>query len=184
MKDLVVLVNDANEPIGTALKDEVHHSKTPLHRGFSLFVFRKNGDLLLQERSSKKKTFPRVWSNSCCGHPSPGESVEDAAKRRAADELGLKLIDIRIILPDFRYRAEMNGIVENEICPVLVSFTADDPQINREEVEAIRWVPWKEWLEEIQKNPGGYSPWCVEETHLLAANTEFGKIYKKRICSP
>src|SRR3989338_9117540 len=107
MKDHVILVNDANEPVGIAPKDAVHHADTPLHRGFSLFIFHKNGNVLLQQRSLTKKTFPGVWSNSCCGHPGSGESPVDAAKRRAKHELGLDLPDIKEIIPNYRYRAEM-----------------------------------------------------------------------------
>lgn len=177
MEEHVVLVNDANQPIGIAPKDTVHSANTPLHRGFSLFLFRKNGDVLLQQRSRKKKTFPGVWSNSCCGHPQQGESAVDAAKRRAKNELGLDLKDIKEIIRDYRYRAEMNGIVEHEICPVLIGCTDREPVINPEEVEAIRWMPWKRWVGETQSNPQGYSSWSVEETKLLNDNSEFKNFF-------
>lgn len=180
MEEYVVLVNSINEPIGKARKDEVHHDQTPLHRGFSLFVFRKNGDVLLQQRSRKKKTFPLVWSNSCCGHPQPGESAVDAAKRRAKEELGLDLTDIKEIIHDYRYRAEMNGIVENEFCPVLMGYTNQEPVINPNEVETIKWLPWQEWVEEITRNPQEYSSWSVEETQLLSINDAFIRIYTQR----
>lgn len=177
MEEYVILINDANVPIGTARKDRVHHGETPLHRGFSLFIFNPSGEILLQQRSSRKKTFPGIWSNSCCGHPQPGESAVDGAKRRAEDELGLVLTDVHEIISDYRYRSEMNGVVENEICPILIGFTHHTPRINKEEVEAIRWISWIEWLEEIQRNPQGYSSWSVEETRLLDANRGFRKRY-------
>ena len=40
-----------------------------LHRAFSVFLFNNNNQLLLQQRSSHKITFPLVWTNTCCSHP-------------------------------------------------------------------------------------------------------------------
>jgi len=163
----VVLLNDAFEPIGTMPKSQVHGADTPLHRAFSLFIFNAAGDLLLQQRSSKKVAFPLVWSNSCCGHPLPDEDYENAAIRRARFELGLENIAPEIAIPDFRYRAEMHGIVENEFCPVLTAVTGAEPIPNPDEVEATRWIPWKEWVTETSVHPERYSPWCVAETAFL-----------------
>ena len=91
--EFVVLINEKNEAIGKALKSEVHTDKTPLHRGFSVFLFNSKKQLLLQQRSSQKITWPLIWSNSCCGHPLPAESVLEAAKRRLSFELNLDISD-------------------------------------------------------------------------------------------
>lgn len=167
MQELVVLLNDAFEPIGTMPKSEVHTGDTPLHRAFSLFIFKPTGELLLQQRSGKKVAFPLVWTNSCCGHPLPDESYENAACRRAAFELGLTGLRPEMAVPDFRYKASMHGIVENEFCPVLTAETDAEPVPNADEVEAVRWIPWKEWVKETTEHPENYSPWCVAETALL-----------------
>src|SRR5438067_12237108 len=98
MQEEVVLVNEQNEPVGTSEKLVTHNSQTPLHRGFSVFLFNTNGELLLQQRSSKKKTWPLVWSNSCCGHPQLNETSIDAAKRRLRHELGIKDTQLWVIL--------------------------------------------------------------------------------------
>ena len=45
------------------------NGRAPLHRAFSLFHFNPKGQLLLQNRSSLKVTFPNLWTNSCCSHP-------------------------------------------------------------------------------------------------------------------
>src|SRR5260221_4426490 len=104
MKDYVVLVDDRNEVTGTSEKLEMHNSNTLLHRGFSIFLFNKKGKLLLQHRSHKKKTWPLVWSNSCCGHPMMNENPENAAKRRLLYELGINNAEIFMILPEYKYR--------------------------------------------------------------------------------
>lgn len=170
MRDYVVLINDKNEPLGRMEKLSAHSDKTPLHRGFSLFLFNPKGELLLQQRSHKKKTWPLEWSNSVCGHPRLNETPIDAAKRRLFFELGIKNAEISMALPNYRYKAEKDGIVENEICPVMVAYTDEIPKLNSDEVEKIKWIPWRDWLLEIKKNPKNYSPWCVEETKLLVKN--------------
>ncbi|MBI5465568.1 isopentenyl-diphosphate Delta-isomerase, partial [Candidatus Gottesmanbacteria bacterium] len=88
--ELVVLVDEENRQIGTADKDGIHTQSTPLHRGFSLFLFNSKNELLLTQRALNKQTFPGVWTNTVCGHPGPGESNVDAARRRLYKELGIK----------------------------------------------------------------------------------------------
>lgn len=165
--ELVVLVDEKNNQIGTAPKDTVHSDHTPLHRGFSLFLFNKNHELLLTRRADTKKTFPGVWTNTVCGHPGSGEEVADAAKRRLQDELGLTVDDIRVVSP-YRYTCtDKNGIQENEICPILVGHTQENPKPDPREVGGWKWMPWKEFLSEIKLHLEIYSPWCIEEAAIL-----------------
>jgi len=175
MTELVVLVDDHNNPIGTADKSTVHSQKTPLHRGISVFLFNGHKQLLIQQRSRKKKTWPLVWSNSCCGHPGPNETNMDTAARRLEYELGVSKSSLSVILPDYQYQHVKNGISENEICCVLTAVTDQEPIINTDEVETVKWIPWKNWLNEIKNNPKKYSEWSIEETGLLIKNPEFMK---------
>ena len=166
--EVIVFVDESGIPIGTGPKADSHHSGTHLHLAFSVFLFNSNGELLLQQRALTKKTWPGVWSNSCCGHLLPGERTEDAAARRLSHELGFSNIDLTIALPDFRYRAELDGVVENEICPVLVGFTDVEPDPNPDEVNAVRWMHWDQVLKSVTDPQLQLSPWAIEEVQLLA----------------
>ncbi len=173
----VILVDEKNHILGTMPKAEVHQKKTPLHRAFSVFIFNNKGEILLQKRSARKKTWPGVWSNSCCGHPALGEKNEQAAKRRIKEELGLKVKNIKEIAP-YRYKFSKNGIMENEICPVLtISLKKVPPKIkfDKKEVESVRWVDWHEFLEEIKRQPRTYSPWCVKQAKILRRKLKIKK---------
>ena len=75
----------------------------------------------------------------------------------------------------------MKGIVENEICPVFISFTEKNPIPNKEEVENIRWIKWENFLKEINNNPGKYSVWCEQEAKLLEKNEQFQGLTANKI---
>jgi isopentenyl-diphosphate Delta-isomerase len=175
MEEYVVLVNDNNEQIGVMPKLAAHNANTPLHRAFSCYVFDHKGKFLLTQRALTKKVFPGVWTNSCCGHPMPDEKTEDAIKRRLAFELGLQPEKIDVMLPHYRYRAEMDGIVENEICPVFTAIVSEDPKPNKEEVKNYKWIEWDEFVKMLEKEPKIYSPWCKEQVHLLNENKQFAE---------
>lgn len=163
----VVLVDEENNVIGTKPKAEVHTSDTPLHRGFSLFVFNTENELLVTKRSFTKKTFPGLWTNSCCGHPGPNEEVIASAKRRLKEELRIVAPNIKQVA-HYRYRfADSNGVVENEICPILLAHIDYDPNPNPQEVEEWKWVAWDEFLKDIERDPLQYSPWCREEAKII-----------------
>lgn len=172
-QELVVLIDENDNPIGTEKKSKVHTENTPLHRGFSVFIFNKKNQLLLQQRSKNKKTWPLAWSNSCCGHPAPGESYNEAAKRRSRYELELDIHPV-LILPRYKYRYQRNGIVENEICPVFVAKT-DKKKIdsNPLEVEKTMWMDWNTFLANRSSKKYEFSEWCREEAEFLSMSNKF-----------
>jgi isopentenyl-diphosphate delta-isomerase len=178
--DKIVFVTEENTPIGTGDKLPSHHSDTKLHRAFSVFLFNSIGDLLMQQRALSKKTWPGVWSNSCCGHVMLHELTESAARRRLKLELGLTGVVLRLALPDFRYRAERDGIVENEICPVLIGFTDDEPRPNPGEVESVKWVNWPAFVASLDDPDIDISPWAIEEAREFLVSPVFKSEYLAR----
>ncbi|WP_295656721.1 isopentenyl-diphosphate Delta-isomerase [uncultured Nocardioides sp.] len=168
--ELVVLLSEDGTPIGTALKSEVHHGETPLHLAFSCYVFDRDDRLLLTRRAWEKKTWPGAWTNSCCGHPGPAESVADAVVRRVEQELGVRVTELELVLPGFRYRAVMaDGTVENEICPVYVA-RCDDPATlapDADEVAEHEWVDWTSFRDDVLHGRRDVSPWCVEQVEAM-----------------
>ncbi len=166
-EELVVLVDEQNNVLGTTPKATVHTKDTPLHRGFSVFLFNAKGELLLTQRASTKKTFPGVWTNTACGHPGPDERPIEAAKRRLKEELGIEAEYIKHV-SDYRYTfTDVHGIKENEICPIFIAFGNTDPVPSPEEVDTWKWVPWQDFLDDMHERPDVYSPWCREEAMFI-----------------
>ena len=165
----VVLVDETGREIGRASKSGVHHRATPLHLGFSCYLFDPAGRALLTRRSLQKVTWPGVWTNSFCGHPAPGEPIADAVRRRALGELGVAIDEPVCILPDFRYEAiAADGTVENEICPVFYARADAEIVAAPAEVMDYRWVSWQE-LRAAARLPWALSPWAVDQIPLLEA---------------
>lgn len=173
--DMIVYCDESGTPTGTFPKLAAHDGDTKRHLAFSVFLFNDKGELLLQQRALTKKTWPGVWSNSCCGHVMLNETSEHAAHRRLKYELGISVEKLHLILPDFRYRAEKDGVVENEICPVFVGFTSAQPKPNPSEVNDVRWVDWQQFVVEVADPANGYSPWAREEVELLAREPKINR---------
>lgn len=169
-EELVVLLDDRRRPIGTAPKATVHTASTPLHLAFSCYAFDPAGRLLVTRRALGKKTWPGVWSNTCCGHPGPGEDLAGAMTRRLGQELGIVPVEVELALPDFAYRATMaDGTVENEFCPVFRVLVDADPTPDPTEVGEWRWADWAELVTVAAGAPWLISPWAALQIPRLAA---------------
>lgn len=168
---VVCLVDPDGTQLGVRDKEPAHREPVSLHRGVSLYVFRGQ-DLLVSQRSFHKKTWPGVWTNTCCGHPGPGESATAAALRHLYHELGASRVDgAHVVLPDFRYEVTMgNGWAENEICPVVAATVDGDWRVAPEpsEVADHRWLPWPTFVQLALL--GLTSPWSqLQVRELLTA---------------
>jgi isopentenyl-diphosphate delta-isomerase type 1 len=169
-EERVVLLDATGRPCGTLPKRSIHHARTPLHLAFSCHVIDEDGRVLLARRAEGKRTWPSTWSNACCGHPQPGETLREAVTRRLNAELGFVPRRMGLAVPDFAYRAAMpGGIAEHELCPVVVAEVKGEPWLNPAEVDAIEWVTWDALRRRAERAPDTLSPWSVLQVARLAA---------------
>ncbi|MGP5688515.1 isopentenyl-diphosphate Delta-isomerase [Glutamicibacter ardleyensis] len=160
----VILLSEDGEPIGACPKELVHTQNTALHQAFSCYLFNTQGQLLVTRRALSKLTWPGVWTNSFCGHPMPGEPIEEAVRRHAAHELGARVTGPSVVLPDFAYRAvDASGIVENERCPVFIATLDNELTPNPDEVMDYQWVDVANLEASVAQTPWAFSPWVVEQ---------------------
>jgi isopentenyl-diphosphate delta-isomerase len=165
----VVLLTADGTPCGVADKASVHGEVTPYHLAFSCYVFDHTGRLLVTRRALDKATWPGVWTNSCCGHPGPGEEPRDAVVRRLAQELGLEPQDLMLALPDFSYRASFGGVEEYELCPVFLARSDAEPRLDPTEVAEAVWRSWPEFVTAASAPGSEISPWAQEQVRALVA---------------
>jgi len=163
MMEQVILVDEKDNETGVMPKLEAHQ-KGILHRAFSVFIFNSKGELLLQQRALNKYHSAGLWSNTCCSHPLPGESINDAANRRLAEEMGLSCK----IYPAFSfiYKADLyNDLVEHEYDHVFIGTSDAVPVISKDEVAQSKYIDVQSLTEDMIKNPSTYTAWlriCFE----------------------
>jgi isopentenyl-diphosphate delta-isomerase len=157
--DEIVLVDEQDRPVGYAAKLPPHQNGGRLHRAFSVFVFNRRGEMLLQQRAAGKYHFGGLWSNACCSHPRRGQDVADAAAARLRYEFGF---DAPLTpLFTFIYRAEdpASGLTEHELDHVFTGAFDGIPQPNPSEVGDWKWVAPADLHADVLANPDRYTPW-------------------------
>ncbi len=171
----VILVNEEDRSVGVEEKTAAHVAGL-LHRAFSIFVFDGAGRLLLQRRAPGKYHSAGRWSNTCCGHPRPGESLEGAAHRRLGEEMGFSCLLTRIAV--YRYRAALdNGLFENEVDHLLVGKFDGEPSPDPGEAAEWRWVDPGALGREVLGTPSRYTIWlpgCLERVLATLAPSRSG----------
>lgn len=153
----VILVDKNDQPIGEMEKMEAHE-KGVLHRAFSVFIFNKKNELMIQQRALTKYHSPGLWTNTCCSHPREGEKTIDAAHRRMMEEMGF---DCEITEAfSFTYKADVGqGLTEHEFDHVFIGKYNDTPNINFEEVEDWKFMSMDKISKDMKKFPDHYTVW-------------------------
>lgn len=157
MEEKVVLVNAKDEVLGLMNKLEAHQ-KGLLHRAFSVFLFDKEGKILLQKRANSKYHSPNQWTNACCSHPRDNETYQNAAIRRLQEELGISCrLEKKF---DFIYKADVGGgLWEHELDTVFTGVFEGEFNLNPDEVSEIRYISWEDLEREIEEKPKTFTEW-------------------------
>jgi len=157
MEEQVILVDINDNQIGLMPKMEAHE-KAVLHRAFSVFIFNKKGELMLQQRAAHKYHSPLLWTNTCCSHQRNGENNLEAGTRRLQEEMGFTTAIKEVF--SFIYKAPFdNGLTEHELDYVLIGYFDDEPNLNKEEAEAYKWMTLEDVKADIDENPSIYTEW-------------------------
>lgn len=157
-EEQVIRVDRKDQALGPGGKIEVHQAGL-LHRAFSIFVFNRQNQLLLQRRADCKYHFAGLWSNTCCGHPRPGEATAHAAARRLEEEFGFATPLIEFAELVYRARDPISKLMEYEYLHVFRGVFSARPQPNPEEVGSWCWMSLPRVRQELQQSPEAFTPW-------------------------
>jgi isopentenyl-diphosphate delta-isomerase len=155
-KEKVTLVNLHDKRVGVGEKLPIH-KKGILHRAFSILILNSKNEILLQKRALSKYHCRGLWSNACCSHPQPNESLNSAMKKRLKEEMGLTCKLKKVFV--FHYKTNLGNLTENEVDHVFIGYSDSKPRINKKEVSNYKWFSLKALNNDIIKNPEKYTPW-------------------------
>ncbi len=119
--------------------------------GVDNIIINDDGKILLIKRSKQEKNFPGMWG-LVSGKMEWGETVEQALKREAMEEVG---VEVEIVRFTGRYYDKPGRHPSKTmIClPHICKIKSGEPVANQpEEVEEVRWFD----PEEIKNLPMGY----------------------------
>ncbi len=156
-KEILILVDDNDNEIGTDTRENCHSGKGKRHRAYTALIFH-DGKMLLQQRSAKKLLWPGAWDVSFTSHVYPGESYQQAATRRALQELNARVGQLSDV-HSFVYFAPQGDNAENEFCRVLVGDFDGKVTPNPEEMMSVRWARATEVASDLRAHPDSYTPW-------------------------
>ncbi|MBW2368642.1 MAG: isopentenyl-diphosphate Delta-isomerase [Deltaproteobacteria bacterium] len=157
MKDWVILVDEQDMDTGKQEKMKAHED-AELHRAFSIFIYNSEGHMLLQQRADHKYHSGGLWTNTCCSHPRPAETLLQAAHRRLQEEMGFDTeLEEKF---SFLYKTELDqGLTEHELDHVLVGQFDGQVNINKEEAKSYKWIDVKALEADIAQQPEIYTVW-------------------------
>lgn len=158
MDEYIDIVTATGEPTGkTALKSEAHKNGW-YHNTIHLWLYTKNGEILLQQRSHKKAIHPLLWDVSAAGHIDAGETFADAALRETKEEIGLTLQPEQLtkIGTQLHESSYANGTIQdNEFHQVYIAelkVNLSDLKPQEDEVEALKLVSFNEFEQLLKES--------------------------------
>ncbi|MBT8267179.1 MAG: NUDIX domain-containing protein [Flavobacteriaceae bacterium] len=170
MDELIDIVTRDGLPTGKSIQKSIIHSKGHYHNTAHLWLYTKSGEILLQQRSSKKLICPLLWDVSVAGHVDAGESISDAALRETKEEIGLSLAknDLLKIGVFECFQHYENGFIDNEfhhtfIAELKVDLTDLKPEKN--EVEDLKLVTLPEFIKLLDNSD--------KNSHFVTTNRDY-----------
>lgn len=172
MERVDLLTNDGT-PKGRSELRTTAHSKGLWHRTVHIWIRNSRGDVLLQQRSSKKETFPGLLDISAAGHITAGDTSITAAVREVREELGISINsnDLKFIFtirheyisPDATFKDREFSDVYLLTVPVEEHQITPDP----EEVSGVVFIPINELKNMLITTPERFVPHEEEYRRLL-----------------
>jgi len=161
----VVLVDADDQPLGTAPK-LIAHQRGLKHRAVSVMLFDSADRLIVQRRHAAKYHSGNLWANTCCTHPGPDEAIDDVARSRLVEEMGIQC-PVELLLTT-SYRAEVsNNLIEDEVVHVFVGRYDGPVTPNNDEVSEWTAISLPELVADQGSHPEAYAVWFL---HYLRAH--------------
>ena len=159
-EEWVPLVDEKGKVTGQAPRSQVHNGSKLLHPVVHLHVINRNKAILLQKRPVSKLIQPGKWDTSVGGHISAGETLEQALKKEAFEEIGL--VDYSVKLQKvYKWESE----VEAELVYLFTTYDFKNFKVHSDEVDEVRFWTKNQIEKNLQKDI--FTPNFEHEFELL-----------------
>ncbi len=162
MKEYLDVLDEDGNPTGKREEKQVVHQKGIWHQVAHIWIYNSKGEMMIQLRSTKKKSFPGLWDIAAAGHIDAGEPVMEGAARELEEELGISGAELELVgVRKFSYSIPEKKWYNNEFTHViLLRFDGDIKSLKLREIEVddVKFVPLDELESDLRGHPEKYVP--------------------------
>ncbi len=160
VQELFETFDDEGGPTGLVPRNVVHELGL-WHRASNVFVFRTDGQLIVQRRHMTKDVWPGAWDLSVAEHLKPGENYLAGAIRGLREELGVEGVRIEPVSDVIRSRLQVTelGIKDYELQMCFRGVSDADLVPNPDEVVEIRIFTLGDLKTAMHESPMEFTPW-------------------------
>jgi isopentenyl-diphosphate delta-isomerase len=166
--ELFQTFDSRGHPLALVSRSRVHREGL-WHRAASVFLFRPDGKLVIQQRHASKDVCPGAWDLSVAEHLAAGETFAQGAMRGLREELGVEQVDLEpfggevrvtldlpaLNLRDYEIQQAFRAVYDGELNP------------NPDEVAAIDAVAATALCAAFIARPDAFTPWFRESATRL-----------------
>jgi isopentenyldiphosphate isomerase len=174
MEEYIDVLDENGNPTGKIKERGAAHIDGDWHKVIQIFIINED-QILLQQRSLKKKSDPGKWSSSASGHISAGETSFEAALKEFNEELGITVEKDKMRLvdtfksPSVRYNKGVK-ILNNHFVDLYIStqkINIENIKVQEDEVEQVKFYAIDEFKEMFKKRDERLTDTPILFEHLL-----------------
>lgn len=170
--ELFDICDKYGQPTGKVTARSVAHEAGLMHRTVHIWVVRQMKDgswqVLLQQRSAHKDSFPGCYDVSSAGHIAAGDDYLESAQRELQEELGIAAgpdeLEFAGLFDSGDILAEFDGKTfhDREISAVYIyrqDVQEGELRLQPEEVDGVCWMDARECMAKIKNGDGRF---CIK----------------------
>ncbi|WP_299536327.1 NUDIX domain-containing protein [Ulvibacterium sp.] len=165
MDELIDILDDMGNPTGKTAMKSVAHAKGWFHPTIHVWLYTKDGRILIQQRGKDKDTHPLLWDVSVAGHIGAGEVIEASAIREVEEEIGLSISErdlekIGVFSSIHKHREDLIDCEFHHTFLCELKLPLENLKKQESEVERLDLIPLIQFSEETWglANIGKYVP--------------------------